>query len=94
VNLILAALYEARGDYEDALRVLGAFQISSWGHASTVLRERGRIALLAGDTAAARGAYLRYLAMRADPEPDVLPEVDSIRAEVARLTRTRSGLNR
>jgi hypothetical protein len=95
VHLILASLLEARGDYGDALRVLSGFRATfAWGHASTVLRERGRLALLAGDTAGALSAYHRYLAMRADPEPEVLPEVDRIRAEVARLTTGRSELTR
>jgi hypothetical protein len=49
------------------------------------LREEGRLAALAGDTAGAVRAYRQYLVLMAHPEPAVAPRVERIRAELARL---------
>ena len=49
------------------------------------LREQGRIAALAGDEKRAARAYRHYLAMRADAEPSVKPQIDSVRRELAKL---------
>ncbi len=87
-NLVLARLLEAQGDFHGAQRVLDAMQIGTLvAYGSIVLRERGRIALQRGDTLGAAENYRRYLAMRADPEPELLPEVQRIRVELAQLTR-------
>jgi hypothetical protein len=56
---------------------------------STYLRQKGRLAALAGDTAGAMRAYQHSLALRADPEPPLRAERDSVRAEVARLVGQR-----
>ena len=48
-------------------------------------REEGRLSALVGDRAGAIDAYSQYLAMRYKPEPSVKPEVDHVRAELARL---------
>jgi hypothetical protein len=50
-----------------------------------VLRQEGRLAVLVGDTAAAVKAYEKYLNLRADPEPPLIPQRDSVRAELADL---------
>ncbi len=49
------------------------------------LREEGRLAALVGDREGAIKAYSHYLALRYNPEPSVKPEVDRVRAELARL---------
>ena len=88
-NLILARLLEVRGDRAGALRVLGRYPVYAGAYSSyrsTYLRERGRVAALLGDTAAAIEAYRYYLAMRTDPEPRLRPEVERVRAELIRLT--------
>jgi serine/threonine-protein kinase len=91
-NLTAAELWEREGDLPRALtasrrrvyitdinesRVLVAL--------STMLREEGRLAALAGDTAGARVAYRRYLALRDDPEPSVAAEVARVREALAAL---------
>ena len=50
-----------------------------------MLREEGRLADLAGDREAAIEAYRHYLALRTDPEPSLQPQIEQVRAELARL---------
>jgi hypothetical protein len=38
-----------------------------------------------GDTEGAMRAYRHYLALRSDPEPALLGQADSVRAELGRL---------
>ena len=52
-------------------------------------REEGNLALQLGDTAAARSAFLHYLALRSSPETNVLPSADSVRAQLVELARTK-----
>jgi hypothetical protein len=52
---------------------------------TTTLRQEGRLADLAGDRPGAIEAYRRYLALRPDPEPAIKPQVEQVRAELARL---------
>jgi len=49
------------------------------------LREEGRWAAMAGDTAAAIKALREYLIYRDHPEPVLIPQRDSVRAELAAL---------
>jgi hypothetical protein len=88
-NLQLARLQESRGNLTGALRALRrrAYYIDpeQLEFFSTALREEGRIAALAGDRASAVRAYQHYLALRSDPEPSQKPEVERMRAELARL---------
>jgi hypothetical protein len=49
------------------------------------LRQEGRLAALAGDTAGARRAYDEYLTMRTDPDRPFRPQRDSVLAERAAL---------
>jgi hypothetical protein len=85
-NLVVARLHEAQGHPAEALTAVqrlwyGDFPIF-W---STYLRDRGRIAAFAGDTAGAIAAYRGYLELRYDPEPGLRPQVESVQAELARL---------
>ena len=86
-NLELAHLQESRGNLTGALRALRRREYFKWDLTfySTALREEGRISALAGDRAGAVRAYQRYLALRSDPEPSQKPEVERVRAELARL---------
>ena len=47
------------------------------------LRQEGRWAALAGDRAAAIKAYRHYLLWRSAPEPALVPQRDSVQAELA-----------
>ncbi len=49
------------------------------------LRLEGRLAVEVGDTAGAVRAYQHYLALRYDPDPQLQPEADEVRAELVRL---------
>ncbi|MEP7326902.1 MAG: serine/threonine-protein kinase [Gemmatimonadota bacterium] len=86
-NLDIARLREARGDVAGALRAVRRRQ--GYGSPpyflSYALREEGRLAARAGDRGGAIKAYSHYLALRYNPEPSVKPEVDQVRAELARL---------
>jgi hypothetical protein len=88
-NLVIARLAEAQGDLPLALRAvrrgIGGRLLLSTYYLSTFLREEGSLAALAGDTAGAIRAYHHYLALRPDPEPEVKPEVEQVRAELAKL---------
>ena len=53
------------------------------------LRDEGRWAVLAGDTASAIRAFRHYLLWRADPEPSLIAERDSVQAELGRLLERR-----
>jgi len=81
LHLIVAGLFEELGEPERALGALGVGQY----FLSATLREEGRLAALTGDRERAIRAYSHYLKLRSDPEPEVLPEVQAVRAELARL---------
>jgi hypothetical protein len=49
------------------------------------LRLEGSLAAEMGDTAGAIRAYQHYLALRYDPDPQLQPEADEVRAELGRL---------
>jgi len=86
-NLILARWHESRGDQKSALAAVRR-RVYHWGVRVglwTFLRQEGRLAALAGDRAGAIRAYRHYLTFRSNPEPSIRPEVDSVRAELARL---------
>ena len=90
VNFELARAYEESGDGAGALRVI---RRGVWYNPprmlATQLREEGRLAARLGDRTGAIRAYEHYLALRSNPEPVLLPQRDSIRAEVNRLKRSR-----
>ena len=81
----VAALFEELGEPERALEwVRRTGGVQGW-FLSTKLREEGRLAALTGDRERAISAYGHYLELRSDPEPEVLPEVEAVRDELARL---------
>jgi serine/threonine-protein kinase len=91
-NLTVAELYSKMGEYGKALAVIerrapvadaGAQRVQV--ALSTLYREEGRLATLAGDKAKARAAYGHYLVLRANAEPSLQPEVERIRREVSAL---------
>ncbi|MBA3658990.1 MAG: hypothetical protein H0W67_05275, partial [Gemmatimonadales bacterium] len=90
-NLVVAHLAEQQGDLPLALRAVrrraGMYGFFPAWHLSSFLREEGRLAALTGDTVGAVGAYRQYLALRPDPEPEVRPEVERVRGELAALPR-------
>ena len=92
-NLVVAHLAELQGDLPLALRAVrrraGAHGFFPIWHLSTFLREEGRLASLTGDTTGAVRAYKHYLGLRMNPEPAVRPEVESVRAELAKLSHGR-----
>jgi hypothetical protein len=85
--LIAARLFEARGDPRRALAALRRrpYRASAVTFLSTFLREEGRLAAVVGDTAGAVRAYRHYLALRPNPDAARKPEVDAVRAELAKL---------
>jgi serine/threonine protein kinase/tetratricopeptide (TPR) repeat protein len=87
-NLVVARLLEAHGNIPGALAAVRRrrFDLVPW-FTSSYLREEGRLAALAGDTAGAIEAYQHYLVLRPDPEPRVRPEVERVREELSRLVQ-------
>jgi hypothetical protein len=87
-NLVLARLYERHGDVPAASRVI-ARRPYDWDtgplYLSTYLREEGRLAALAGDTARAARAFEGYLELRAGADAAVGPTSDRVRAALGRL---------
>jgi hypothetical protein len=88
-NFAIARLREAQGDIPAALaairrREVDYFPAYLWS-LPAFLRQEGRLAALAGDTAGARRAYDKYLALRTDPDPPFRAQRDSVLAERAAL---------
>ena len=87
-NVVSARAHEAAGRDRDALR---AVRRGIWRFPpqllSTFLRDEGRLAAKIGERDAAIRAYRHYLALRSAPEPELQGEVDSVRAELAKLER-------
>jgi len=88
-NLALGRLFERLGD---PARGLAAVRRGGSNHAHTLIaapyaRAEGRLAALVADTTGATTAYRYYLRLRADPDPALVPQRDSVRAELARLER-------
>jgi hypothetical protein len=87
-NIVTARVRESVGDLTGARKAIGRVSVGltiSPRFQSTYLREQGRLALAAGDTAAAVTALRRYVALRSDPEPSLRAESDSARALLASL---------
>lgn len=85
--LLLARLHERRGDAASALRALRRrTYMSGWPRylANTWLEE-ARLATQLGDTTGADLAYRQFLALRSDPEKDLVPEVEAVKALVGPL---------
>jgi hypothetical protein len=87
-NLVVARVAEAQGDLALALKAVrrrdGDVAGFQW-YLSTFLREEGRLAALTGDTAGAIRAYQHFLFLRPNPEPEMKPESEQVRAELSKL---------
>ena len=86
-NHLLAHLFAAVGDTTRALAAIRRKQ-NEWGPdvlTATRLRIQGRLATAVGDTAGAIRAYRDYLVLRANPEPGLVPQRDSVRSELGVL---------
>jgi hypothetical protein len=63
--------------------------MAGWpAYLATAWAEEGRLAEATADSSTARRAYERYLALRSDPEPELLPSVDSVRRRLEGLGRS------
>ena len=88
-SIQLARLYQAQGRIDGALRAIRR-RYSSNGEPVPMglaesLRLEGLLAAQAGDKAGAIRAYRNYLKVRVDPEPAMIPQRDSVRAELGKL---------
>lgn len=84
----LSRVFEEAGDAERALEMLDRTDwvgLSGGGYAPYSWREQGRLALAVGDTARAVREYRRWLKLHVDAEPSLMPEVEAVRSELARL---------
>lgn len=86
-NLIVARLREMQGNPSAAL---AATRRRRYGlrvpqYLPTYLREEGRLAVVTGDREGAIRAYSHYLALRANAEPAITPQVAQVRAELQKL---------
>jgi serine/threonine-protein kinase len=93
-SLVLSAVHEALGNDVAALTalerkdlLLGQPEMAA-GLAYR-LRTEGRLAARLGQRDRAIKAYQNYLLWRANPEPSLIPQRDSVRAELAKLTGER-----
>ena len=86
LNLVLAGIWESQGRVDRALAAVRRRRFVGGGpETPAMLREEGRLALLAGDTVGAIWAYGQYLRPRGQAEPAVRVLDDVIRAELASL---------
>ena len=86
-NIESARLWHAQGEPSRALASIRRRQegLQTYSELPRYLRDEGRYAALTGDTKGAIKAYTHYLVLRADAEPSLRPQVDSVRAELAAL---------
>jgi tetratricopeptide (TPR) repeat protein len=83
-SMAVSRVFEEAGDLEAALDMM--YRTRSGGRYTAKLwLERGRLSALTGDTSAAILNYRRWLKLEVAAEPSVLPEVEAVRAELARL---------
>ncbi|MGD2122278.1 MAG: hypothetical protein PVJ76_11065 [Gemmatimonadota bacterium] len=86
--LIVAKWRERNGDLEGALAAVRRWH-NHWftgvRYLSTYLRERGRLASLAGEREEAIRAFRHYLVLRGSPEPEWMEERDWVRARLMEL---------
>ena len=88
-SIQLARLYEKQGRTDRALRAVRR-RFSPNGEPeppglAEAYRLEGQYAAQLGDRADAIRAYRNYLRMRVDPEPSMIPQRDSVRAELAKV---------
>ncbi|MES2125166.1 MAG: serine/threonine-protein kinase, partial [Gemmatimonadota bacterium] len=90
-NFVVARLRAAQGNRAAALaairrREVNYFPAFTWS-LPAFLRQEGRLAAAAGDTAGAIHAYDQYLTLRTDPDPPFKAQRDSVVAERTALRR-------
>jgi Tfp pilus assembly protein PilF len=87
IPLLMARLHERVGDNRRALEAIRRRSyMTVWPrYLATMLREEGRLAELVGDSAQARIAYGRYLALRRAPDSVLVPQTERVRRALARL---------
>jgi serine/threonine-protein kinase len=85
--LYIAQLQEQLGDTVAALRTVRhrPYHWNTIWLLSAFLRQEGRLAARNGDRVGAIRAYQHYLRLRANPEPQLQPQVRQVREELARL---------
>ena len=86
INLVSARIHERRGDTDGALAALlrGRWFLPP-ENLTTYLRDEGRLAMAAGDTARALHVWRQYLRLRAFPDPVLRRQTDSIRTRVSAI---------
>jgi serine/threonine-protein kinase len=93
-NVVAARLFEKLGDIRRALTATRR-RTDAWTqnnpYLGTQLREQGRLAAIAGEREEAIRAYRHFLALRADAEPALQPQLDAVRRELTRLEKASSG---
>jgi hypothetical protein len=93
-NYDIALAFARRGEYAAAAAAARRRPrwVGLWQPRRQVisLRQEGRWAALAGDTASAIKALREYLVYRDNPEPVLIPQRDSVRAELAALEQAQS----
>ena len=93
-NLVAARLLEKSGDIRGALAAARR-RSDAWTYnnpyLATQLREQGRLAALAGEREEAIRAYRHFLALRADAEPGLQPQVESVRRDLRQLEKASAG---
>lgn len=85
-HLPLARLLAARGDYQRALQAVR--RTTPYGDGTLLAPSRrleGELAARLGDRAGAERAWRHYLFLRANPDPALIPQRDSVRAALERL---------
>lgn len=89
--VLMSRLYERLGQPRRALDVLRQRPyMAGWpAYLATAWGEEGRLAETLSDSASARRAYARYLALRDEPEPEVASRVDSVRRRLEGLNAGR-----
>ena len=92
-NLIVARLWERLGDARRAYDATKRIETNATPvpFMSTYVRERARLASAAGDLQDAVTQYRKYVAIRAEPEPALIPDRDAARRELARLEKLSTG---
>jgi hypothetical protein len=87
-NIVLARLYEARGDRTAALRVIRR-RSYDWDtgplYLTTYLKEEGRLAALAGDGVGATRAWQQWLALRTGADEPYRAQADSVRRAMSSM---------
>jgi len=91
-NYDLTLAFARRGDYAAAAAAVRRRFVDASNlprRLVLALRQEGRWAAQAGDIASAIEAYEHYLLWRGDPEPALVPQRDSVLAELAGISRAR-----